>query len=67
MLIRLGAAATVLAVIFDYYKRKQIARFVEEYVYHLGDSAETGARCIIDHVFRQIRARYTDQEGDEER
>ena len=29
MLIRLGAAATVLAVIFDYYKRKQIARFVE--------------------------------------
>ena len=44
--------------------RDRIARFVEEYVYNLGDSAETGARYIIDQVFQQIRARYTEEKGE---
>ena len=44
--------------------RARISRFVEEYVYHLGDSAETGARYIIEQVFRQIRARYSEEKGE---
>ncbi len=37
--------------------RKKIEGFVEDYVYHLGSSAEVGARYIIDQVFSQTEKR----------
>ena len=38
-----------------------IEHLTEEYVYHLGDSAEVGARYIIEAVFKKVRERESEQ------
>ena len=45
--------------------RETIENVTNEYVYHLGDSAEIGARYLIDAVFRKVRERHPEMPEEE--